>query len=81
LLISVADIADIDPEQRRLALTDPPRLLPNWYHRRAVLHGSANTESEAFPAANARTHPASAAKALEPTMPMPMKHGGAAAPA
>jgi hypothetical protein len=29
LLISVADIADIDPERRRLALPDPPRLLPN----------------------------------------------------
>jgi hypothetical protein len=29
LLISVADIADIDPEERRLALADPPRLLPN----------------------------------------------------
>jgi hypothetical protein len=29
LLISVADIADIDPDQRRVALADPPRLLPN----------------------------------------------------
>jgi hypothetical protein len=29
LLIGVADIADIDPDQRRLGLPDPPRLLPN----------------------------------------------------
>ena len=27
LLISVHDITDIDPEQRRIALADPPRLL------------------------------------------------------
>jgi hypothetical protein len=29
LLLSVVDIVDIDPEQRRMALADPPRLLPN----------------------------------------------------